>query len=182
VTATDAEAGQVLAAGQTVVRIARAGEMEVVVDVAESQSIKVGQPASVTLWAVPGRTFKGRVRELAPAADAVTRTYRSRIQLQDSDEAIRLGMSATVNLVPEAEKMTGVVLPLSAVYGADKSARVWVLDKDARARAREVRVLATTTRGLKVAGLAHGEIVVTAGAHLLQEGQKVRPMTTVESR
>jgi membrane fusion protein, multidrug efflux system len=184
VTSVEAEAGQVVAAGQTVVRIARAAEREIVVDVAEARrgEVRVGQMATVSLWAAPGASFKGRVREVSPAADALTRTYRARIQLLDADERVRLGMSASVRLLVDEGKASTVRLPLSALYGEGAAARVWILDQDHRVRARSVKVLDAEAASLQVEGLQRGEVVVTAGVHLLREGQKVRLMTAAEQR
>ncbi len=184
VTSVEAEAGQVVAAGQTIVRLARSGEREVVVDVAEARrrEVRVGQAALVKIWAAHQPALKGRVREIAPAADALTRTYRARIQLLDAGADIALGMSATVNLLREEGKATGATLPLTAIYGEGAAAKVWIVDAEQRVRARAVKVIEPRAAGLQVDGVSRGEVVVTAGVHLLREGQKVRLMTAAERR
>jgi membrane fusion protein, multidrug efflux system len=184
VVGVEAEAGQVVAAGQTIVRVARAGEREVVVDVAEARrrEVRVGQLAMVKVWAVNQPALKGRVREIAPAADASTRTYRTRIQLLDAGADIALGMSASVSLQRDESKVAGATLPLSAIYGEGAAAKVWIVDAEQRVRARAVKVIEPRAAGLLVNGVNRGEVVVTAGAHLLREGQKVRLMTAAEQR
>lgn len=181
----DAEAGQVVAAGQSIVRVAKAGEREVVVDVAEQRrgELAMGQRVEVQFWAMPGQVWAGKVREIAPAADALTRTYRTKIQLFETDETVRLGMSASVRLVAGVPRGKGVSLPLSALFGEGLAQKVWILNASTgRVAARAVTVLDTTGSALRVEGLQAGEIVVTAGAHLLREGQKVRLMTAAEAR
>lgn len=176
VTSVDAEAGQVVAAGQPVVRIARDGEREVVIDVAENQraAIKPGQAAVVTLWAQPDKVLAGKVREIAPAADSLARTYRVRVALAASTEPISLGMSATVKL--DAGLQTAAMnVPLSAVFGSGSAHRVWLFDPaSGQVKTVAVSIIATEGENLRLSGLKKGDIVVTAGVHLLRGGQKVR--------
>lgn len=178
VTSVEAEPGQVLAAGQTVVRLARHGEREVVIDLAENQraGIQAGQKAEVTLWALPGKTFSGRVREIAPAADPLSRTYRVRVTLNAVDENVRLGMSATVKL-GNSEPAQNITLPLTAVYGTGSAQRVWLVDPaTTQVKSVAVKVMDFESDRLQAAGLKAGDIVVTAGVNLLREGQKVHVM------
>lgn len=184
VTGVDAEPGQVLAAGQSVVRVARDGEREVVIDVAETHrtDITVGQAAEIELWALPGHVYKGRVREIAPAADSQTRTYRVRVQLADGDPSVQLGMSATIRL-ETARAVSGVVLPMTAVFGRGQEQRVWLLDvKTGLVRSTPVQVMDMGSETIQVNGLKDGDVVVTAGVHLLREGQKVKPLAMGTSK
>lgn len=177
ITAIEAEAGQVVGAGQTVARLARHGEREIAIAVPESQRELVEQARAfrVTLNAVPGKEWNGRLRELSPAADPVTRTYAARITVLGAGEFAELGMSARVAV--EATAAGGIELPIAALYARGDTPQVWLVNADG-----SVRLAAVKTRGLAgeqvviEAGLAAGDMVVTAGAQLLRPGQRVRPM------
>jgi RND family efflux transporter MFP subunit len=177
VTAIEAEAGQVVAAGQIVVRVAEGGEREIVIAVPESEVEKVRAATSfeVSLNSVPGRSWQGRLRELAPGADAATRTFAARISVAEADESVRLGMSAGVR-VSGSTGDTVLRLPLSAFFTRNDQANVWLVDP----ATQTVRLTPVATDGvvgneMRVkSGLEVGMLVVTAGANLLEEGQKVR--------
>lgn len=178
ITALEAEAGQVVGAGQTVARLARNGEREIAIAVPESQRELVEQARDfrVTLNSIPGRHWQGRLRELSPAADPVTRTYAARITVLGAGEFAELGMSARV-AVAGAAAAGGIELPIAALYARGDTPQVWLVNADGG-----VRLAAVTTRGLAGeqvvidSGLAPGDLVVTAGAQLLRPGQRVRPM------
>ncbi|MDD3529779.1 MAG: efflux RND transporter periplasmic adaptor subunit [Gallionellaceae bacterium] len=177
VTAVLAEAGQVVAAGQPVLRVARPEEKEVLIYVPEGQlaALKATRAISVTLWARPDLRLRGQLRELAPAADPATRTYAARIRLVDADPAAELGMTAEVALAP-ASAGGGVLVPLSAVLERGEGAEVWVVVQD-RAERRPVTVAAWRQDGaVLAAGVAPGEAVVAVGAHKLTPGQAVKPL------
>jgi RND family efflux transporter MFP subunit len=180
ITAIEAEAGQVVAPGQTIARLARAGEIEIVVAVPETQRDAVERAGTftVSLNAFPGRTWKGKLRELSPAADPVTRTYAAKVTILEPGGDVELGMSARAQaIVGTAEKR--IELPVSALYGKDEAIQVWVVEglKDG---AGSVRLQPVKTRGLAgdrvliESGLASGDVVVVAGAQLLRAGQRVR--------
>ncbi|WP_245589189.1 efflux RND transporter periplasmic adaptor subunit [Chitinimonas koreensis] len=177
VTALTAEVGQVVAAGTPVVKLAEDGEREVLVSVPESRvgELRAAGELGVTLWAAPGKRYAAKLRELAPDTDPVTRTYAARITVLDPDEALGLGMTANV-LLPGQAGETGFHLPLTAIYDQTGQPRVWVVDpKESRVHARPVRLAAVRNDVVLVAaGIKAGETVVTAGAHLLHENQKVR--------
>src|SRR5262249_55389678 len=97
ITATMAEAGQVVARGQAVARLARSGEKEAVVALPETWLDEARRSkANVRLWADSDRVFAARLRELSPQADAATRTYAARFTIADADDAVAFGMTATV--------------------------------------------------------------------------------------
>lgn len=176
VTAVLAEAGQVVAAGQPVVRVARPEEKEVLIYVPESQlaALKAAPAMTVGLWARPDLKLQGRLRELAPAADPATRTYAARIRLIDAGPAVQLGMTAQVALAG-APAGAGALVPLSAVIERGQGAEVWVVVKD-KAERRPVQVAAYRQDGVVLAtGVAAGEAVVAVGAHKLVAGQAVKP-------
>jgi RND family efflux transporter MFP subunit len=172
-----AEPGQVLAAGQPVLRLARDGEMEVVVSAPEGQvgRLRPGQEVAVVLWADPDNRVAGRVREIAGGADAVTRTFAVRVTLARVPPGARVGMSATVAFPPAADDAL-VVLPLTALVRDGDRASVWVVDPgSSRVKRRTVQVGQFREDGVTIlAGLAAGDVVVTAGVHKLREDQPVR--------
>lgn len=177
ITSVEAEAGQVVAAGQTVMKLARLEEKEVVISVPENRlaEVQVAQQIAVTLWAYPNRPYQGKVREISPSADAVTRTYTVKIAVLDSDANMRLGMTATVLL---QWRLSGEVtlVPLSALYQKEREAAVWVVDP-ASGSVRLAPVVVGEYRESTVtvmSGLKDGDLVITAGVHKLIPGQKVR--------
>lgn len=181
VTAISVEAGQVVSAGQAVLTVAADGEREVLVSIPESRldELRGAKSLQVSLWAQPGRTWPAALRELAPDTDSVTRTYSARIAVKGAGDALRLGMTASVH-VPDVEGATAMRLPLTAIHDKDGKPLVWVIDgKTSQVAARPV-VLGSAQGDsvLVVSGLAGGERVVTAGAHLLHAGQKVKPAAT----
>src|SRR5215468_8090469 len=101
ITATLAEAGQVVAIGQPVARLAHHGEKEAVVALPETWLAEARKSkALVRLWADRERRFEARLRELSPQADAATRTYAARFTIENADEAVAYGVTATVTLTP----------------------------------------------------------------------------------
>ncbi len=176
VTAIDAEVGQVVAAGQSVVRIAMTGDKEVVVAIPESRldALRRITDVRVRLWANAAE-LRGRVREIAPLADAATRTFPARIALIDAPAEVALGMSATV--IFEAPLPAPVIaLPLQALLKEGETTYVWQLDRDAMTVRRSPISVANIAGNDVVvgSGVAPGDTIVTAGVHLLREGQKVK--------
>jgi len=180
ITAIEAEAGQVVAAGQTIARLARSGEVEVVVAVPETRfdAFRRAGAFTVTLNAFPGRTWKGRLRELSPAADPVTRTYLAKVTVLEPGSDLELGMSARVSAeVSAAERR--FELPVSALYGKGEAMQVWLVES-VKDGVGTVRLQPVKTRGLAGdhvlvdSGLSPGDVVVVAGAQLLRAGQRVR--------
>ncbi|MGA0611662.1 efflux RND transporter periplasmic adaptor subunit [Caldimonas sp. KR1-144] len=176
VTAINAEAGQVVSAGQHVVTVAADGEREVAVSVPESRvdELRRAKTLEVSLWAAPGKRFAGTLRELAPEADRLTRTYAARIAVKDAGDALMLGMTASV-FTPNVAGASAIRVPLSAVYSRDGRTLVWLVDaKTSQVRTQAVELGAAHNDEVLVAkGLSGGETVVTAGVHRLHEGQRV---------
>ena len=174
VAAVLAEPGQVVGAGQAVLRIARDGEREVAVALPEGAlaSIRPGSAASVSLWA-DGKTYAGRVREIAPVADAATRTFPGRVSLLGADAALPLGLTASVSFA--AANPDRLVVPLAALFQRGDRPAVWVLGNGDAVTLREVRVERYADDGAVLSGgLKDGERIVAAGAFKLIEGEKVR--------
>ena len=177
VLSVSAEPGQVVAAGQPVLRLAHSGEKEVVVNAPESQlaRFKVGQPVLISVWADASNVFVGRVREIAGGADAVTRTYAVRIAAPSAPEQAQLGMSANV-VLNSGEDPTLVLLPLTALARDGANAAVWVVDPaSSKVKLRSVVLGQYREDGVTItAGLHPGDVVVTAGVHKLRPDQQVR--------
>jgi membrane fusion protein, multidrug efflux system len=184
ITAIEAEAGQVVTAGQTVARLARPGEKEIAIAIPESQRelIESAKEFTVTLNAVPGRSWKGKLREFSPVADPGSRTYGARITVLGADEAMDLGMSARVG-VPAVQAVAGVELPVAALYSRGDTPNVWVVDAGGT-----VRLVPVKTRGVVgehvviESGLNAGDRVVIAGANLIRAGQRVRVLDNAEPK
>ena len=177
VTVVTAEPGQVVSAGQSVIMLAHAGEMEIAVAVPEQDAgyLKIGQPAKVTLWAGPRMSIEGRIREIAGQADAASRTYSVRISVSAPPRTMGLGMTASVAIRID-DQAVPVVVPLTAVTESDGSPVVFVLDPANKAvRKTPVVVGAMAEDGVRIAeGLHAGELVVTAGVQFLRDGMRVR--------
>lgn len=176
-TAADCNPGQVVALGQPVFKQAQGSEREIQVYLPEDAMARFGQAAkfSVSIGALPGKLYRGKLRELAAAADPATRTYSARIGLLDSDAAVRLGMSASVSV--QADTGQNLRLPLTAVLSYNSKPQVWKVDKAQTVHAAAVTVSGIEGNEVRIAGgLAAGDVVVIAGANLLREGQPVRLM------
>lgn len=176
VSAVLAEAGQVVAAGQPVLKVAKSGEQEVLVAVPENRVAELSKAGevAVTLWAAPDKRYRGRVREVAPQADPVTRTYAARVSILDADADVRLGQTARV-LLKNAKGDALTLIPLGSVFQQGNQPAVWLLGGDGRVHLRPIDVAAWREDGVAVrGGLSKGERIVAAGAHKLSEGEVVR--------
>lgn len=179
VTATLVEPGQVVAQGQTALRVARLNAVEAVANIPEQQLASLPQRIlSVELWSQPGSAIPGRLRELSPSADPGTRTYQAKIALDQTPPGIQLGMTATVTARLDRGDMVAR-LPISALTQRDQKPAVWVLARPADTlELRPVAVAAYAgDLAIVAGGLKDGERVVTAGVHKLDAGQKVRVWT-----
>ncbi len=174
VTAVLADAGQVVAAGQPVLRFARPEEKEVAIAVPEGRvaELRAAKALAVGLWSLPQLQLKGELRELSPAADPATRTYAARIRIVSPPPEVRLGMTAQVS-VGGATADAPLVVPLPAVADLGQGSFVWVV-KDGKTERRPVQVAAFREDGAVIAGgLQAGELVVIAGALKLVPDQAV---------
>jgi RND family efflux transporter MFP subunit len=175
ITAALAEPGQVVAIGQAVARLAHHGEVEAVVALPETwlHEARASQ-ATVKLWAGPERRFTARLRELSPQADPLTRTYAARFTIENPDDAVALGMTATVTLSHAADA-SFAKLPLAAILNRGTGPSVYVVDKSGGLELRPVTVASFTGDvALVASGVNDGERVVTLGVQKLDAGQKVR--------
>lgn len=177
VTAVTAEPGQVVSAGQPVVTLAHADEMEIAIAVPEQDAgyLAIGQRATITLWAGPRADIEGRIREIAGQADAASRTYSVRIAVSAPPQALRLGMTASVGIKVDDEAAR-MVVPVTALTESDGHQVVFVVDPTNLAvRRTPVTVGGVTENGVRIAaGLHAGDTVVTAGVQFLRDGMRVR--------
>ena len=161
VTGVDAEVGQVVSAGQPVLRLAHDGPRDAVFAVSESMALalKVGQTMQATLVST-GQTLQGKVRELAASADPVTRTYAVKLALDASE---RLPLGATVNVLAahlQGSQSAVIKLPTSALRQEGASTAVWLLDEAS---------MTVNTQVVQVGSVDGNEVVITSG---LKPGKK----------
>lgn len=179
VTATSAEVGQIVTTGQPVLKLARLGQRDVVVDIPEAQlvSLRPGSRFNVALQLDEALRTSGILREIGPEADTETRTHRLKIAVDGAPEVFRLGSVVTVAAVSEQPEST-IVVPTSAIVEKDGTDNVWVIDPTKHTVSlRPVRFEtkpAGTLRARIASGLLEGEVVAVAGVNELSEGQKVR--------
>lgn len=178
IAAVRAEPGQVVAAGQPVFDLAPDGEREVAIALPETEVAKlaVGMAAEITLWAQSDAApLNGKIREIAPAADPLTRTYAARIALPAAPARLPIGLSAKVRF-PALSAGKALYIPLAAVVHQDKSPAVWIIGADNTVKLQSVAVTSFDDQWAAVSsGLQGGEKIVTAGANRLTMGEKVRP-------
>jgi len=175
VTAVAADVGQVVSPGQSVMTVARPDIREAVVDIGEDfpLPLEIGLPFTVSLQLLPAVQVEGRIREIAPQADPVTRTRRVRIALNDAPQTFHLG--ATVTAKPGTAQSATLRVPASAVLAKDGTNFVWVVDLPASTVSLHQVDVSVDQGGIRMTGgLAPGARIVTAGIHSLKQGQQVR--------
>jgi RND family efflux transporter MFP subunit len=179
ITATLAEAGQVVAIGQPVARLAHRGEKEAVVALPESWLAEArNAKATVRLWADRERSFAARLRELSPQADPATRTYGARFTIENADDAVAFGMTATVTLAQAADAKVAR-LPLSAILNRGTGPSVYAVDASSALVLRPVTVVSfTEDAALVTSGIGDDDRIVTLGVQKLEAGLKVRAVET----
>jgi RND family efflux transporter MFP subunit len=175
VTSVDASAGQVVAAGQPVVRLALDGPRDVVFSVPEDKLglLKTGDKVKVRQW-VDGQVLEAVVRDVSASADAVTRTFVAKAALPKEANPV-LGSTVTVNLARSKDAAKTIKLPTSALRLEAGATSVWVLDPSTmkvKSQAIEVNT-AQGNEAVVTSGLQNGDQVVLSGVHVLTTGQKV---------
>src|SRR5260221_70893 len=171
---TLAEPGQVVAAGQTVVKLAHAGPREAIVYLPETVRPPLGTFAKATLFGQRGET-PARLRQLSDSADRDTRTFEARYVLQGRDANAPLGATVTIELpLPKTSQL--IAVPSAAITDRGKGPGVWVFnEKSFTVSFRRVQILQLDEEyGIVSSGVRPGEQIVALGAHLLSEGQSVR--------
>ena len=180
VTATMIEPGQVVAAGQAAIRVARLGEKEAVVAVPETllNRAKSGV-ATVTLWSEPDKKYAAKLREVAPSADPATRTYLAKFSLPDVGEDVSLGMTATLTL---ADSQTDRVarLPLSSLYSQGGNPSLYVVDDKGAISLKPVAVKSYDSNCVVISsGVDEGAKIVVLGVQKLDPAEKVRVVSSL---
>lgn len=178
VTSLDAEVGQTVAPGKKVMTLARTDIREAVVDLPDdaTRSLSIGAPFEIRLQADRSITTTGKVREIAPQADAATRTRRVRITLDRVVDAFRLGVTITARPATASALPSGLDVPRAALLERDGATRVWLVDPSAKTvRTVPVQIGARDeTRVTVTSGLTAGARIVIAGVNSLSEGQAVK--------
>jgi len=173
---TLAEPGQVVSAGQAVVRLARAGQREAVVHLPETLRPTPGSTAQATLYGSSGAAVAAKLRLLSEAADATTRTFEARYVLDGALASAPLGSTITLNIAEDKSTTQLLQVPIAALYDPGNGTGVWAIaGEPAKVSWRPVQVIGISDDTARVAGkLKAGEQVVALGAHLLRDGQDVR--------
>ena len=180
ITGVDAEPGMVVAAGAPVLRLAHDGPRDVVFSVPEDKVSLIkalaAQPGafSVRLWGESAEPMAASIREIAASADPVTRTFLVKADIGRAG-AVRLGQTATVLVA--LPKTAGVTkLPLSALKEEQGRSMVWVVDRDSMTvKLQPIQFAGADGNDAVISsGLSPGQVVVTAGVHVLTPGQKVK--------
>lgn len=186
ITSENADTGQVMSPGQPVYGLAWTGETDVTLDAAPSDLplLRVGRAASVTFLALPERRFEARVREISPAADPQSRTYRVKLTLADPGPDVHLGMTGEAVIarspsLSDAAATRGVFeIPATAVFHQGENAAVWTIRPNGSTlELRPVNVLGYGERTAYVdRGLHEGDSIVAAGVHTVYAGEHVVPV------
>jgi RND family efflux transporter MFP subunit len=174
---TLAEPGQVVAAGQPVVRLAHAGRREAAIQLPETLRPAIGSRAQATLFGGDGVGVAAQLRQLSDVADRFTRTFEARYVLDGDLADAPLGTTVTIR-IPEASSSAQPALrvPVGALLDTGKGTGIWVVSGEpAKVSWRPVAVQQLGDDGARVAGsLKPGDRIVALGAHLLREGESVR--------
>ena len=180
VTATLIEPGQVVAAGQTAIRVARFGEKEAVVAIPETLLGRAKEgTASVTLWSEPNKKYAAKLREIAPAADPATRTYLAKFTLPGADDRVSLGMTATLTLADPATQRVAR-LPLSALFNEGGAPSFYIVDDKGDVTLKPVTIKAYESNDVVITGgVDEGDKVVALGVQKLDPTQKVRVVSSL---
>ena len=168
------EPGQVVAAGQTVVRVAQAGPREAVVALPETIRPAIGSAAEASVYGGDGRHYTAHLRQLSNSADTRTRTYEARYVLDGEAAAAPFGATVTIRLASQA-RQPEVQVPLGALLDDGGKTGVWVLNSaTSTVRFLPVKLIRVSGEAAVISGLNSSDPVVSLGAHLLQEGARVR--------
>ncbi|MEI2684456.1 efflux RND transporter periplasmic adaptor subunit [Erwinia aphidicola] len=173
---TLAEPGQVVSAGQPVVRLARAGQREAIVQLPETLRPAAGSEAEATLYGTGKQAVPAKLRLLSDAADPLTRTFEARYVLEGALANAPLGSTVTLHIADDELPGQVMQVPLAAIYDPGKGPGVWEISgKPAKVSWRPVHVQRLDDDAARVTGsLKPGEQVVALGAHLLHDGEAVR--------
>jgi RND family efflux transporter MFP subunit len=180
VTATLIEPGQVVASGQTAIRVARLAEKEAVVAIPETLVGRAKEgTATVTLWSEPDKKYAAKLREIAPSADPATRTYLAKFSLPGADDRVSLGMTATLTLADPATQRVAR-LPLSALFNEGGDPSLYVVDNRGDVALKPVTVKAFESNDVVITGgVDEGAKIVALGVQKLDPTQKVKVVSSL---
>jgi RND family efflux transporter MFP subunit len=180
VTATLIDAGQVVAAGQTAVRVARFAEKEAVVAIPETLVARAKEGvATVSLWSEPNKKYAAKLREIAPAADPATRTFLAKFSLPGAGDSVSLGMTATLTLCDPATTRVAR-LPLSALFSEGGDPSLYIVDDKGDVALKPVAVKSYDSDNVVITGgVDEGAKVVVLGVQKLDPAQKVRVVSSL---
>jgi len=167
------EPGQVVTAGQVVVRLAQAGRREAVVQLPETLRPALGSPAMASLYGRQDGAVPARLRQLADVADRATRTFEARYVLEGGIANAPLGSTVTVNIAGKPQS-AALQVPLSALLDDGNGPAVWLLE-GTQVKRQQVAIARIEGDQAHVTGaLRQGDRIVALGAHLLKDGAAVR--------
>ncbi len=168
------EPGQVVGAGQTVVRVAEAGPREAVVSLPETIRPQIGALAEAALYGSDGDRYRVHLRQLSDSADARTRTYEARYVFDGEAPEAPLGATVSIHVAGKAGQQE-IQAPLGAILDDGERTGVWVLDRaSSTVGFRPVQLVRLGSETAVISGLTSGEQIVALGAQLLQDGARVR--------
>ncbi|WP_213805870.1 efflux RND transporter periplasmic adaptor subunit [Granulicella sp. dw_53] len=171
---TLAEPGQVVTAGQTVVKLAHSGPREAAVNLPETIRPALGSIAHANLYGTDTPVASARLRQLSDAADPQTRTFEARYVLEGAAAKAPLGATVTIRL-GGGEASQPIEVPIAAITDRGAGPGVWVLNPASTISFRPVHVLSIGEESATLSdGVLPGEKIVALGAHLLSNGQQVR--------
>jgi len=171
------EPGQVVSAGQVVVRVARAGRREAIIQLPETLRPTIGSSGLATLFGKESAAAPTKLRQLSDTADRLTRTFEARYVLEGELAKAPLGATVSIQIQDEQSvTQSGLSIPIGALFDAGKGPGVWVIQGEpAKVFWRPVKVQGLSDDGAQISGqVKQGERIVALGTHLLREGQQVR--------
>lgn len=174
---TLAEPGQVVGIGQVVVRLARAGSREAVVQLPETLRPELGSTGQATLFGKASAPAPTKLRQISDAADRLTRTFEARYVLEGELANAALGTTVTIQISDGSPAVQNALrVPIGSLFDAGNGPGVWVINGEpAQVMWRPVTVQRLDDDSARVVGqLRQGDQVVALGAHLLREGERVR--------
>jgi len=187
VTLLPVQIGSVIVPNLPVAKISKMDELQVILYVAERfiSKIKVGLPAIITTEAYPGEIFSGRIRELSPVVDPVSRTMEVKLSVQDKKSKLKAGMFAEVKLITEVKENI-VKIPAEALISRFGETYVFMLGPGTTSSGGQIAKKVPVTPGLRIdnqleiiAGLSGGNEIVVQGQSLLEDGSHVKIVSTV---
>lgn len=174
---TQAEPGQVVNAGQTVVRVAHSGNREAIVHLPETLRPSLGSIAQAKLYGKDNLAVTAKLRQLSGSADGASRTFEARYVLDGALASAPLGATITIEIKESGSSTkTDLEVPIGAIFDSGKGSGVWVLEgRPIQVTWRPVKILSLSDDAARVEGnLKINDQIITLGAHLLHEGEKVR--------